>query len=172
MKTASLISGVCLCLLTASVSPAQIITTVAGTATGTGGYGGDGGPATSAQLYGPHGVAVSATGDIYIADTVNNCVRKVSANTGIITPFAGLCGSPGAYGGDTLPATQANLNAPFNLFIDPAGNVYITDSNNHAVRKVDTSGVITTIAGSGAPCNQVPSPCGDGGPATLALLKT
>jgi sugar lactone lactonase YvrE len=166
MQTAKLLSALCLLCLSASISRAQTIITVAGN--GTSGYSGDGGPATSAQLFGPKGVAVDPAGNIYIADDANNCVRKVSIGNGFITPFAGMCGSIGAYGGDGLPATQANLNSPFNVSLDALGNLYISDSSNHVVRKVNTSGIITTVAGNGSPCGN--GTCGDGGQATSATL--
>lgn len=146
---------------------AQTIVSVAGT--GTPGYIGDGGPATLARLFGSKGVAVDPAGNIYIADEANNCVRKVSIGTGIITTFAGMCGAAGAYGGDTLPATQANLDHPFNVYLDSPGNLYISDTNNHVIRKVSTSGIITTIAGKGSPCPGM-SACGDGGQAIVAEL--
>lgn len=169
MKTTKMILGFCLGLFCASPCSAQIMTTVAGN--GVQGFSGDGGPAAAASLSGPYGVAVDAAGNIYIADSIYNCVRKVAAGTGVISTFAGTCGSPGGYYGDGGPATQAEMKFPFNLTLDAAGNLYITEHDNHVVRKVDTAGIITTIAGDGAPCVG-PSPCGDGGPATLARLHT
>jgi streptogramin lyase len=155
-----------------SASFAQIntISTVAGT--GACGYSGDGGPATSAQLCNPHGVAVDQIGNIYIADTENNCIRKVTANSGVISSFAGQCGSPGGYSGDGGPATLADMNAPWNLALDTAGNLYATEFRNHTVRKIDTSGIISTVAGRGFPCNNSPSgnTCGDNFPAFSADL--
>jgi sugar lactone lactonase YvrE len=134
------------------------ITTFAGT---TGGFSGDGGPATSAQLNGPTGVAVDGQGNIYIADFNNARVRKVSPN-GIITTFAGT-GVPGL-SGDGGPATAARLYAPKGLAADGQGNLYIVDQYNHRVRKVDSGGTITTFAGTSAGFS------GDGGPATSARL--
>jgi len=119
------------------------ISTVAGD--GAAGYSGDGGLATSAALNAPFGVAVDAAGNLYIADTSNNRIRKVAAN-GTITTVAGT-GLAG-FGGDNGPATQAFLNAPSRISFDRAGNLYIPDSYNNRVRKVDTSGIITTVAGS------------------------
>jgi hypothetical protein len=124
----------------------NVISTVAGT--GTAGYSGDGGPATSAQLNAPFGIAADSAGNIYIAEWSNHRVRKVSAS-GVITTFAGI-GVPG-FGGDGGPATQAALNSPEGVAVDAAGNVYIADSFNNRIRKIDTSGVITTIAGNGIP---------------------
>lgn len=151
--------------LTASSGRAQTITTIAGN--GLFGYSGDGGPATSAQLYGPHGVAVDSIGNVFISDQENNCVRKINT-AGRIDTFAGMCSTLGAYGGDGLTATQANLNRPFNLIVDGGGNVLVSDRGNHVVRKIDTTGIITTVAGNGAQCTA--GPCGDGGLAVNAQL--
>jgi hypothetical protein len=111
---------------------------------GTSGYSGDNGPATSAELNGVMGVAADAAGDVYIADTGNNRIRKVS--NGVITTIAGN-GFLG-YSGDGGPATSAELNQPFGVAVDVSGNVYIADSENYVVRKV-SNGVITTFAGTG-----------------------
>lgn len=120
------------------------ITTVAGT--GVPGFNGDGGPATSAQLTGPRGVAVDAAGDLYISDTGNQRIRKVS--NGAITTVAG--GGPAVPGlGDNGPATAALLNYPFGVAVDRAGNIYIEDALNHRIRKI-ANGVITTVAGGGS----------------------
>ena len=140
-----------------------IITTVAGN--GTSGYSGDGGPATQAQLHGPSGVAVDGFSDLYIADSGNNRIRKVDAN-GIITTVAGN-GEEG-WGGDGGPATQAQLDTPCGMAIDILGNLYIADYYNYLVRKVDTKGIITTVAGGGNP----PDDLGDGGPPTEARLDS
>ncbi len=122
------------------------ITTVAGD--GASGYGGDGGPATSAQLNAPRGVAVDGDGNIYIADVNNQRVRKVTASTGVITTVAGD-GTSG-YGGDGGPATEAQLNTPWDVALDGDGNIYIADRINKRVRKVTVStGVISTVAGGG-----------------------
>jgi len=126
-----------------------IITTVAGT--GDVGYSGDNGAATGAQLASPTGVAVDGTGNVFIADFYNSLVRKVDTN-GTITTFAGLItnGSPQwGYSGDGDAATNAELDAPSSLVIDAAGNVLIADSANNAIREVDTNGMITTVAGNG-----------------------
>ena len=139
------------------------ITTIAGT--GTAGYSGDNGPATSASLSNPHGVAVDAAGNVYIADSPNQRIRKVSPG-GIITTVAGT-GSSG-YNGDNIQATTARLNYPKGVEVGPDGAIYIGDANNHRVRRVDLStGVITTVAGSG-----VAGSSGDGGPAMAARLNT
>ncbi|MFI5112212.1 MAG: choice-of-anchor D domain-containing protein [Terriglobales bacterium] len=140
------------------VDASGTITTVAGN--GTAGYSGDGGPATSAKLSYPYGVAVDRAGNLYIADVYNNRVRKVDAS-GIITTVAG--NGTGGYSGDGGPAISAELY-PQGVAVDSAGNLYIGDSNN-LIRKVDASGVITTVAGNGTPGYS-----GDNGPATSAQL--
>lgn len=143
-------------------SYSQIITTIAGN--GTIGYSGDGGPATSAQLYDPVEVVTDVTGNLYIVEWHNNTVRKVNTS-GIISTIAGT-GIAG-FSGDGGPATAAGLNTPVGVFVDGAGNVYIGDYSNHRIRKVNTSGIITTIAGNGTAGYS-----GDGGPATAAQLRT
>ena len=142
------------------VDPSGIITTVAGN--GTHGYSGDGGPATRAGLYGPSGVFVDDAGNIYIVCQVSYRIRKVDPS-GIITTVAGT-GIPG-YSGDGGPATQASFNGPRGIFVDVQGNLYIADTANHRIRKVDPSGIITTVAGTG-----IPGYSGDGGSATQAQL--
>ena len=135
-----------------------VITTIAGN--GTEGFSGDNGPAIFAQLANPYGVAVDAAGSLYIADTYNNRVRKVS--NGVISTVAG-CGSGGL--GDNGPATGAQLS-PYGVAVDIAGNLYIADSNNQRIRKV-SNGVITTVAGNGTA-----GYIGDNGPATSAELNS
>ena len=120
-----------------------IITTVAGSTATTLG---DGGPATAAQLSGPGGLVVDASGNLYICDSLHNRVRRVTPS-GTISTIAGN-GTRG-YGGDGGQATSAMLNVPLGIEVDAAGNVYIGDTFNHRVRKVTPSGVITTIAGTG-----------------------
>ncbi len=140
------------------VDTSGVISTFAGT--GTGGFSGDGGQATSAQLNDPHGVAVDSSGNVYIADYLNNRIRKVDTS-GVITTVAGT----GTYGfsGDGGQATSAWLRRPEGVGVDSSGNVYIADSRSHRIRKVDTSGVITTVAGNGGQ-----GTVGDGGQATSA----
>jgi sugar lactone lactonase YvrE len=124
------------------IDAAGIITTLAGT--GTDGFSGDGGPATSAQLNCASGVAIDAAGELFIADYLNNRIRKVAAN-GIITTIAGT-GTPG-FTGDGGPALAAEINLPNDVAVDAAGDVYIADSGNNRVRMIDPTGVITTLVG-------------------------
>jgi PKD repeat protein len=135
------------------------ITTVAGT--GTAGFSGDGGQATRAQLARPSGVAVDDQGDLYIADTGNYRIRKVSG--GVITTVAGT-GASGSTG-DGSPATSARIGTVYSLEVDRMGSVYLADFSNNRIRKVG-GGVITTLAGSGTP-----GFTGDGGPADGAQLS-
>src|ERR1035437_4513209 len=134
-----------------------VITTVAGN--GTPGFSGDNGPATSAQVSVPEGVALDAAGNLYIPDAGNNRIRKVSG--GVITTVAGG-GSAGL--GDNGPASSAELDGPVGVAVDSAGNLYIADQGNNRVRKV-SNGLITTVAGGGT------SGLGDNGPATSAQLN-
>ncbi|MDL1963726.1 MAG: hypothetical protein LWW98_05190, partial [Deltaproteobacteria bacterium] len=140
---------------------AHIIETVAGDETW--GYSGDGGPAAQAKLYYPHGVAVDASGSIYIADARNHRIRKVDTS-GIITTVAG--NGTWGYSGDGGPAAQAKLRYPSGVAVDASGNIYIADTYNNRIRKVDTSGIITTVAGNGTWGYS-----GDGGPAAQAKLR-
>ena len=129
------------------------IYTVAGNPNGQPGYYGDGGLAINAELNGPQAVAFDSAGNLYISDTNNNVIRRVSAVTGIITTFAGGGGCEGSnstYCGDGGPATQARLLGPLGLAFDENWNLFIADTGNNAVRKVDAkTGVITTAAGNG-----------------------
>ncbi|MCA1842376.1 MAG: hypothetical protein LC792_04150, partial [Actinobacteria bacterium] len=137
------------------------VTTVAGN--GHAGSGGDGGPATAASLDTPHGVAVDNRGHVFVADSPNHRIRRVDLATGTITTVAGT-GQEG-FGGDGGPATAARLNRPRFLIVAPDGSMIIADTANYRVRRVDPSGIITTIAGTG-----VAGYSGDGGPATAARL--
>jgi uncharacterized protein (TIGR03437 family) len=138
------------------ISPEGVITTVAGTGNGrnTGGYGGDGGPATSAQLNHPVAVAVDAAGNLYIADMLNHRIRRVAPN-GIITTVAG--NGRAGFSGDGGPAPSGQLNFPAGVAVDPAGNLYIADWQNYRVRKVTFGPVVTGItnAASFAPADVV-----------------
>ena len=137
-----------------------IITTVAGN--GVEGFSGDGGAATLAQLNYTEGVAVDGAGNVYLADTDNDRVRKVSAATGIITTVAGN-GEHG-FSGDGGAATRAQLNNPYGVTIDGSGNLFIADGFNYRIRKVSAAtGIITTVAGNGDF-----NFSGDGGVATSA----
>ena len=205
------------------MNPAGIITTVAGNGygagMGAGGYSGDTGPATMAELHLPYDVAVDDAGNLYIADLDNGAVRKVNS-AGIITTFAGRGGlnpgdggpataaqigdisgvatdaagnvyfsdqtfsrirkvdiagiittvagnGVGGYGGDNGPASSAEIEDPEGLAVDAAGNIYFADQQNNIVRKVDTNGIITTIAGTPG---TIEGFSGDNGPATAAQL--
>ena len=144
------------------LTPQGVLTIIAGT--GSQGFSGDGGPATSAELDSPCGVVADSSGNIFIADTRNHRVREVVAATGLIATVAGT-GSPG-FSGDGGQATVAQLNAPTALAIDSAGNLYIADTRNHRIRRVGaTSQAIHTVAGS-----SIQGFSGDGGPATAAAL--
>lgn len=143
----------------------KVIYTVAGT--GSVGYSGDGSNAKNAALNNPSGVAVDAMGNIYIADAGNNCIRKVTASTGIINTIGGT-GTPG-FSGDGGPATAAQLYSPIGLALDLSGNLLIADLNNNRIRKISAgSQIITTIAGGGICTSGVF--CGDSSLATSAVL--
>lgn len=143
------------------IDTAGIITTAAGN--GAGGFAGDGGLATNASLLFPSGVLVDPAGALWIADRNNQRIRKVDPLTGIITTVAGD-GIQG-FGGDGGPATQASFSSPVDIALDTTGNLFIVDQLNQRIRKVDTSGTITTVAGNG-----VQAFSGDGGPAIAASL--
>jgi hypothetical protein len=143
------------------VNAAGVITTFAGN--GTAGYSGDGGPATAAQLWLPGSIATDKKGNLFICDRGNNRIRKVNS-AGIITTYAG--NGTAAYAGDGGPATAASLSSPAGIAIDKTGNLYIADLNNLRIRKVDTFGNITTVAGNG-----LLGATGDGGPATAAKIS-
>ena len=128
------------------VDPSGVITTYAGT--GTPGSSGDGGPAAGATLRQPYALAEDTAGNLYISDVASNRIRRIDKSTGIITTFAGTI-LPG-FAGDGGPATSAQLNGPTGMGFDSAGNLYFADLNNHRVRKIDTSGTISTVAGNGS----------------------
>ena len=132
--------------------------------TGQSGYTGDGGPALEATLDAPRTLDVAPDGTVYVADTDNHVIRRIDTD-GTITTIAGT-GQPG-YGGDGGPATEAWITSPHGVAVDHLGNVYIADSRNHRVRRVNPNGVMSTVAGTGRSGFD-----GDRGPARLALLST
>jgi sugar lactone lactonase YvrE len=139
-----------------------IITTAVGT--GAAGYAGDGRPAAQALLNGPFDVAFDGAGNLYFSDTFNHRVRRVEAKRGVVTTVAG--NGVAGYAGDGGPAGRAQLNEPYGIVVDRAGNLFIADRHNHCVRRVDaSSGAITSFAGNGAA-----GFAGDGGPAAAAGL--
>jgi hypothetical protein len=145
------------------VNSSGTLTLVAGT--GFAGYSGDGGPAVSAKLYYPSAVAIDSAGNVYIADTYNQVIRKVTLSTGVISTFAGTPQVAG-YSGDGGAATSAVFYYPSGVTLDSAGNLYIADEYNQVIRKVNTSSIISTVAG-----NNTGGYSGDGGPATSAQLN-
>ncbi len=153
--------------LVRKVDTLGMLTIAAGT--GSPDWTGDEGPATEAQLYSPHDVALDSVGNMYIADTNNHCIRKVGVD-GIITTVAGTPGSPD-YSGDGEKATDAQLDMPQGVAADITGEpslkkmFYISDTNNHCIREVNPGGIINTVAGTGFFGDG-----GDGGPATSARL--
>jgi len=140
------------------VTPSGIISTYAGN--GTAGYTGDGGQATAAEINIPHGMTADASGNLYFVDQNNNSVRKVNSS-GIISTFAG--NGHAGFSGDGGQATAAEFDLPTEVVFDASGNAYITDKTNERIRKVNTSGIISTFAGNGHAGYS-----GDGGQATAA----
>jgi len=140
------------------VNAAGIITTIAGN--GINDYTGDGGPATNAALYAPYAITCDGSGNVFFGQFHNYVIRKIDAS-GIITTIAGN-GSAG-FSGDGGPATLAKMGEIYGLATDNSGNLYIADYDNNRIRKVNSSGIISTIAGTG-----IPGFSGDGGPATSA----
>ncbi|MFE9455541.1 RICIN domain-containing protein [Streptomyces californicus] len=137
------------------------ISTVAGT--GTAGFKGDNGPAVSAQLKTPRGMTMDSAGNLYVADSENHRIRKITSD-GKISTVAGT-GTAG-FGGDGGPSTAAQLNLPYGVTVDSTGVLYVADGGNHRVRKITMDGKISTVAGTGAAGFG-----GDGGPALSAMLK-
>ncbi len=144
------------------INSSGTITTIIGT--GVAGFSGDGGPASAAQLNSPVELFLDNSGNLYFSDFFNNRIRKISPS-GIITTIAGN-GITG-YSGDGGAATNAELNQPVGLSMDSTGNIYIGDYNNSSIRKINSSGIISTIAGIG-----IAGYSGDGGPATAAEINT
>jgi sugar lactone lactonase YvrE len=140
-----------------------IITTIAGT--GTPSFSGDSSLATTATLNLPTALAIDALGNLYLADTANHRIRSIDAATGIITTLAGT-GTQG-FSGDGAPATQAAIDSPTSLALDPLNHLYLADTHNHRVRRIDlTTGIITTLAGT-----DTPGFSGDGAPSTASTLN-
>ena len=141
-----------------------LITTVAGN--GMQGFSGDNGPAIAASLDSPQGLALDAANHLYLSDTHNHRIRKLDLSTGILTTVAGV-GVPG-FAGDNARATAAQLNLPTALALDAFGNLYVADTANHRIRRIDAgTGLITTVAGIG-----VQGFSGDNGPATSASIDS
>jgi sugar lactone lactonase YvrE len=146
------------------VAPTGIIQTVAGAGhptVGWGSYGGDGGPALTANLAAPQSIAYGPDGTLYITDRDNNRIRAVGPD-GVMTTIAG--GAPG-FSGDGGPAAKARLNRPDGLAVASDGTIYFADSNNERIRMIAPDGLISTIAGTGKDAS-----AGDGGQATKASL--
>ena len=153
----------------------DIITTYAGAFSATGGYSGDGGPATQALLDYPSGIAIDSNNNLYIADFYNSVIRKVSAATGLISTFAGSFTVSGGvttglygYSGDGGPAAFARMGNPVMIRFDPSDrHLVVSDAGNDTVREIDMgTGIITTVAGNGTQGYS-----GDNGPATQAQLN-
>ena len=144
------------------IAPDGAISTIAGT--GVQGFSGDGGPANQAQLSQPYGVSVAPDGNLYISDSGNSRVRRISVD-GIITTIAGT-GRISSFGGDGAPATLADLFGPTDMAFTPDGSFYVSDTSNVRVRFIGTDGIINTVAGTG-----VSAFSGDGGPAAQAVLN-
>ena len=158
------------------INASRIISTFAGNgfeaSTGAGGYSGDGGPAVEAEFYSPQSIAFDVPGNLYISDIGNSVIRKVTP-AGLISTIAGISMQTG-YSGDGGDATAAKLNSPMGLAVDNAGNLFIADQFNNVVRKVNTAGVISTVAGNGyhnGSADHSGGYTGDGGPATSAELS-
>ena len=151
----------CVLLGYGSTLNAQNINTFAGT--GTAGFSGDGGAATSAQITNPFGVAKDASGNIYFCDAGDNRIRKITVLTGNITTICGT-GTAG-FSGDGGPAATAQINSPFSIAIDASDNIYFSDTGNSRICKITATGFITTICGTGANGFS-----GDNGAATLAQI--
>ncbi len=147
------------------VTTSGTISTVAGN--GTAGYTGDGAAATSAELTSPTGIAIDKAGNLYIADSGNNVIRKVTS-AGTISTIAGSFTLGAGYAGDGAAATSAQLNSPSQLAVDSAGNLYIADTYNNIIRKLTTDGNINTIIGNNA---AVSGSIGDGGAGVNARLN-
>ena len=154
-----------------SVTPEGIITTFAGSGSaglGNGAYSGDGGLANEARLNNPLGIGLDAQGSVYIADSGNHRIRRVNPE-GVTTTFAGS-GTEG-YSGDGGSPIKAQLRTPRGATVDPKGIVYIADSGNHRIRRVNLDGIMTTFAGPAGSTLEQSGDSGDGGPAAEARLN-
>ncbi|MFA6112153.1 MAG: SMP-30/gluconolactonase/LRE family protein, partial [Candidatus Latescibacterota bacterium] len=140
---------------------AGVAEVIAGAVPSRAGLAGDGGPAVDALLNQPTGLAIDIRGRVYVADSRNHRVRRLDLDGTIST----VAGTDSGFSGDNGPASTARLASPQGLALDRAGNLYLADTGNRRVRRVDTQGIITTVAGSGASASS-----GDGGPATAAGL--
>jgi DNA-binding beta-propeller fold protein YncE len=160
------------------VTPRGQVVDVAGD--GVAGYSGDGGLGAFAELNQPTGVAVDPQGNLYIADSANNVIRRVDAKTGIITTVAGDYAADkandglGGFSGDGGPATQAQLNDPQGVAVDGAGDLFIADTFNNAIREVTPSGIISTVVNSASPGGGIPPAGGEssGAAPTASELNT
>ncbi len=161
-KEGNIFTTTLLCNTIVKIDTARILSVIAGN--GTAGYIGDDGPATGAMLNQPCGITLDRQQNIIFADVVNSRIRKIEAGTGIITTIAGV--STSGFTGDGGPATNAKLFNPSWLCFDTMGNLFFTDAGNKRVRKIDTFGTISTIAGNGV----FGVTTGDGGPATVASI--
>jgi hypothetical protein len=123
------------------VTSAGVVTTIAGTAGASGSTDGTG---SAARFYNPYGISLDAAGNIFVSDTNNHTIRKVTS-AGVVTTLAGAAGSPGSTDGT---GSAARFNAPYELSVDTAGNVFVADRSNHTIRKVTSAGVVSTLAGS------------------------
>jgi len=132
--------------------------------TGTFGYAGEGGPALKAQTQSPRGLAIDPSGNLLVADANNNCIRRIDRATGIMSTIYG--GQGAGFSGDGAPAANAQFNEPTQIAFDAPGNLYVLDFGNRRIRKIDTRGNITTIAGNGNTGSS-----GDGGPAIQATFN-
>ncbi|HUI25392.1 MAG TPA: hypothetical protein VL403_04840, partial [Candidatus Kryptonia bacterium] len=143
------------------VDSAGTITTIAGT--GVRGYSGDNGPATAAKLSNPTRLHLDTAGNLYFCDTGNHAIRRIDTN-GMITTIAGT-GKAG-YSGDNGPASAAQFNGPYDLHFAPNGDLYVADTGNNVIRRIDTTGTVTSVAGTG-----IGGFGGDGGIAKNARLN-
>jgi sugar lactone lactonase YvrE len=160
------------------VTPQGQVTDIAGN--GVAGYSGDGGLGSFAELNEPTGVALDSQGNLYIADSANNVIRRVDASTGIITTVAGDYAADkasdglGGFSGDGGPATSARLNDPQGVAVDGAGDLFIADTFNNAIREVTPAGIISTVVNSASASGGAPSQGGEssGAAPTASKLNT